>query len=158
MIDLTPNYIPAVIDHNTRTTTWEDPRGYYAAPSQSHQSGYYPPPQGYAPPPQGYAPPPQGYAPPPQGYAPPPQGYAPPPQGYAPPPQGYAPPPQLQYAPQPPSQKQQSGKKTGHTGLALAGTAAAAGLAGFIAGEVIEHRKDEERVGCCIRDFYLFIF
>lgn len=34
--------------------------------------------------------------------------------------------------------------------MTLAGTAAAAGLAGFVAGEVLEHNKDEQRVSYAI--------
>jgi len=109
------------IDHNTRTTTWDDPRArnFYSSP---------PPPQG------GY------YPPPPQQYPPPPQQYPPPPQHqYTSPPQQYAPPSQT-------APNQQPAKK-GFSGLALAGTAAAAGLAGFVAGEAIEHHKDEQKFG-----------
>ncbi|RUS22952.1 hypothetical protein BC937DRAFT_94725 [Endogone sp. FLAS-F59071] len=112
--------------------TTEDPRArnYYSSPPPP-QGGYYPPP------PQQYPPSPQQYPPPPHHASPPPHQYAsPPPQQYAPPPQQYPPP---QHAQQP------AKKAGGFSGLGLAGAAAAAGLAGFVAGEVLEHNKDEQR-------------
>ncbi|KAG1052535.1 hypothetical protein G6F46_000234 [Rhizopus delemar] len=121
-----PNGQYYFINHNTQTTTWEDPRqnnrGYPAPPPQ--YGGY---PQGYPPPQQGYPPQPQAYPP----YGAPPQSQ---PSSYGVPPQGYS--------STPPAAQTQ--KKSGlSTGMKLAGAAAAAGLVGFGISEIIDHEEEQ---------------
>ncbi|KAI8073640.1 hypothetical protein BDF21DRAFT_423941 [Thamnidium elegans] len=149
-----PNGQYYFIDHNTETTTWEDPRRFtppplnYVAPQRGY-SGYTPSfrqpvsPQtnyqqaGYAPQPgyqPGYASPgytPEAYPPPPV-YQPLPQGYQHPPQGYPPPPAGY--------------HHRHNPLAGVSSGLKMVGGLAAAGIAGLAMHEFDEHEQEKGEI------------
>ncbi|KAI8353359.1 hypothetical protein BD560DRAFT_456112 [Blakeslea trispora] len=127
------------IDHNTKATTWDDPRnqGYGAYPPQQQQQSY-----GFPAPQQGYS------SPQPQQNS---YGY-PLPQGGHP----NQPSPQSNYGasqqyngnygtPPPQQQKQKPGMSNGMKLAAGIAGIAAVGLAGVAVGEFVEHERDQEQ-------------